>query len=237
MSLSNQTSTVSPAKHFLRVKSGTVNYYDKEEGQNVGVPVPLSFVVLDQLATVKGWSDADESGYWSNEVRAAGSDVLTVRTSRGEKASGIWKEIKNSPFVAGAKFNASVYIATKGRDGLEIQNIAFSGAALNAWIEFINANKGATRGKSKVVITGFSDEKKGAVKYQVPVFAIEDISEAELAEATELDVQLQSYLDAYFANRRTDELTTTAASGSVAGKDEVVEEVGDDPIDLNDIPF
>jgi hypothetical protein len=236
MSLSNQTSTANPAKHFLRVKSGSVNYYDKEEGQNVDVPVPLSFVVLDQLATVKGWSDADQSGYWSNEVRAAGSDALTVRTKNGEKASGIWKEIKNSPFVAGAKFNASVYIAAKGRDGLEIQNIAFSGASLNAWIEFVNANKGVTRGKNKVVITGFSDEKKGAVKYQVPVFAVEEITEAELAEATALDVELQTYLDGYFANRRTDELVDTAASGTVAG-DEVVDVNDDEPINLEDIPF
>jgi hypothetical protein len=235
MSLSNQTSTTSPAKHFLRVKSGSVNYYDKDAGENVNVPVPLSFVVLDQLATVKGWSDADQSGYWSNEVRSAGQDAITVRTSKGEKASGIWKEIKNNPFVAGAKFNASVYIATMGHDGLEIQNIAFSGASLNAWIEFVNANKGVTRGKNKVVLSGFSDAKKGAVKYQVPVFEVADITAEELEEATKLDKELQSYLDAYFANRRSDELAQTAASGTVAGVDEGVEE--DEPINLDDIPF
>lgn len=233
MSLSNQTSTVSPAKHFLRVKSGSVNYYDKDSGENVDVPVPVSFVVLDQLATVKGWSDSDQSGYWSNEVKSAGQDVFTVRTKQGEKASGIWKDIKNSQFLAGAKFNASVYIATKGRDGLEIQNIAFSGASLNAWIEFVNANKGVTRGKNKVVITGFSDEKKGAVKYQVPVFAVEDIAEEELEAATALDVELQTYLDGYFANRRSEELVATASRGTVAG------EVDDDDQDINieDIPF
>lgn len=238
MSLSNQTSTANPAKHFLRIKSGSVNYYDKEEGQNIDVPVPLSFVVLDQLATVKGYSDADQSGYWSNEVRSAGQDILTVRTKSGEKASGIWKEIKNSPSVSGAKFNASVYIATKGREGLEIQNIAFSGASLNAWIEFVNANRGVTRGKNKVVITGFSNEKKGAVKYQVPVFATEDITEEELKEATALDVELQTYLDAYFANNRTDELAATAVNGSVAGQHDVAtEDMGGEPINLDDIPF
>lgn len=223
MSLSNQSSTVSPAKHYLRVKSGSVNYYDKELNENVDVPVPMSFVVLDQLATIKGWSDADQSGYWSNEVRSAGNDALTVRTSKGTKATGIWKDIKNSPSVAGAKFNTSVYIATKGREGLEIQNIAFSGASLNAWIEFVNANKGVTRGKAKVVITGFSDEKKGAVKYQVPVFEAQDITEEELKEATALDVELQEYLDARFADSRSDELLAVAND--------------DDTINTDDIPF
>lgn len=224
MSLSNQSSTVSPAKHFLRVKSGSVNYYDKESQQNIDVPVPLSFVVLDQLATVKGWSDNDQSGYWSNEVKSAGQDAITVRTSKGEKATGIWKDIKTNPAVAGAKFNASVYIAAPGREGLEIQNIAFSGASLNAWIEFVNANKGVTRGKNKVTITGFSDEKKGAVKYQVPVFEAVEITEEELAQATELDKELQVYLEGYFANRKSDEVLEAAS-------------VDTDPIDINDIPF
>lgn len=238
MSLSNQTLTKSPAKFFLRVKSGSVNYYDKEKGENIDVPVPLSFVVLDQLGTVKGWSDADQSGYWSNEVKSSGNDALTVRTSKGVQETGIWKEIKNSPHLAGAKFNASVYIAHKSGKGLVISNISFSGAALNAWIEFVNANKGAVRGQNKVVLSGFSDAKKGAVKYKVPVFEVEDITEEELTEATKLDEELQTYLDAYFANARTDELTATASSGAVAGgKDVVIEDIGDEPINLDDIPF
>lgn len=226
MSLSNQSTSVNPAKHHLRVKSGSVNYYDKEEGQNIDVPVPLSFVVLDQLATVKGWSDGDQSGYWSNEVKKAGQDVLTVRTSKGQKASGIWKEIKGDANVAGAKFNASVYIAAQGREGLEIQNIAFSGASLNAWIEFVNANKGVVSGKNKVVITGFSDAQKGAVKYQVPEFGVAEITEEELAAATELDRELQEYLTSYLENRRNDELVETAH--------EVDEGEG---LNLDEIPF
>lgn len=223
MSLSNQTTTASPVKHYLRVKSGSVNYYDKEAGENVDVPVPLPMVVLDQLSTVKGWSDSDQSGYWSNEVRSAGNDALTVRTSKGTKATGVWKDIKNDPAVSGSKFNASVYVATKGREGYEISNIAFSGASLNAWIEFVNANKGVTTGKQKVVITGFSDEKKGAVKYQVPVFEAQDVTEEELNAAMDLDRELQGYLDGYFANRRGEEIVQAVA--------------GDDAIDPNDIPF
>jgi hypothetical protein len=230
MSLSTQDRPQNPAKFFLKVKSGAVSYYDKEAGENIDVPVPFEFVVLDQLATVKGWSDADGSGYWSNEVKRAGSDALTVRTSKGVKATGIWKDIKSDAFISGAKFNASVYLAHKSGDKLVISNMALSGAALNAWIEFIQANKGVMKGKNKVVLSGFADAKKGAVKYQVPVFETTDVTDEELEEATNLDKELQSYLGDYLNYKSADE----------PKEDVVIEDLGGDPIDpidLNDIPF
>ena len=226
MSLSNQSTSANPAKHFLRVKSGSVNYYDNEAKDNVNVPLPLSFVVLDQLAAVRGWSDSDQSGYWSNEVKSVGKDAITIRTKNGVKATGIWKDIKNEPGVSGSKFNAVVYVAAPGREGLEIQNISFSGASLNAWIEFVNANKGVLSGKNKVSITGFLDAKKGAVKYQVPVFEAVEITDEELAQATSLDEELQGFFDGYFANRNSEEVLEVAESHE-----------DDDSIDLSEIPF
>ena len=231
MSLSEPTATISPVKRFLRVKSGSVNYYDKEAKDNVDVEVPLSFVVLDQLATIKGWSDNDQSGYWSNEVKRVGEEELTIRTSKGVKKTGIWKEIKNEPAVSGAKFNSSVYIAVEGDNGLELQNISFSGAALNAWIEFVNENSGVTSGKNKVVISGFDDAKKGAVKYQTPHFEIDEISADELEEATELDKELQAYIRGRGKGGDRDEPRQSAS------KDVVLDDISDEPIDLSEIPF
>src|ERR1044072_790135 len=192
MSLSTQDRATNPSKFFLKLSSGEVKYYDKEQGENVTVPLPLEFIVLDQLGTAKGWSDADGSGIWSNEVRSSGKDPLTIKTSKGTKAVGLWKDIKSDPALSGAKFNASVYIAHKSGDGLVISNIAFQGAALNAWIEFIQANKGVMKGKNKVVLSGFSDAKKGAVNYKVPVFEVTSITADEVEIATDLDKELQS---------------------------------------------
>lgn len=230
MSLSTQDKPSNPAKFFMKVKGGAVSYYDKEAGENVNVPVPLEFVVLDQLATAKGWSDADNSGFWSNEVKSAGTDPLTVRTSSGVKATGIWKDVKNDPAVAGAKFNASVYIAHKSGKGLVISNIAFERSSLNAWIEFIQANKGVMKGKSKVVLSSFADAKKGAVNYKVPVFEITDITDDELEVAKDLDKELQAYLAQYFNYKPADEPV-------VQQDDVVIEDIGDEPINLDDIPF
>lgn len=231
MSLSQDRPT-NPARLFLKVKSGAVSYYDKESQENVKVPTPFEFIVLDQLATVKGWSDQDESGYWSNEVRSVGRDVLTVRTKKGMKEQGIWKDIKGSVGIAGAKYHSSIYIASKGRDGLELNNLSLTGAALNAWIEFTQKNKINT---NKVVLSGWSDAKKGSVSYKVSVFEAVPMGDEEKAEAIALDQQLQAYLNEYF-NYTPDEGHDEHSAKSVE-KDTVIEDIDDEPINLEDIPF
>ena len=228
MSLSQDRPT-NPAKRFMKLKSGAVSYYDKESQENVNVPTPLGFIVLDQLATVKGWSDQDESGYWSNEVRSVGRDILTVRTSSGTKESGIWRDIKGSVGVAGSKYHSSVYIATKGRDGMEINNLSLTGAALNAWIEFTQKNRVNT---NKITLTGWNDATKGSVSYKVPVFEATPIADDEKEEGIELDKRLQAYLSEYFSYTPDD----GHDSESPVKKDTMLE-VDDEPINLADIPF
>lgn len=225
MSLSQERPT-NPSKVFLKIKSGSVVYYDKDLQENINVPTPLEFIVLDQLATIKGWCDADESGYWSNEVRSAGRDEVTVRTSKGIKETGIWRDIKASPNLAGAKYNTSLYIAHKYKSELAISNLCLSGAALNAWIEF--SQKHNIR-KAKVVLSGWEDAKKGAVKYKVPVFEVADLTEEEKSQAIELDKELQAYFDEYFSFRQDDNVLLPRASHT--------DDEEDEPIDLSTIPF
>lgn len=225
MSLSQERPT-NPSKTFLKIKSGSVVYYDKDAQMNVPVPTPLEFIVLDQLATIRGWCDADESGYWSNEVRSAGRDVVTVRTSKGVKESGIWRDIKNSSSLSGAKYNASLYIAHKHGSGMAISNLALAGAALNSWIEFTQKNKIR---KAKVILSDWQDAKKGAVSYKVPVFEVAEMTEDEKEQAVELDKELQTYLNEYFSYV-PEELTV--GSRRVEEDDEEEE-----PINLADIPF
>lgn len=224
MSLSQERPT-NPAKFFLKIKGGKVSYYDKESQENINVPVPFEFIVLDQLATVKGWSDADESGYWSNEVRFVGKDTLTVRTSKGVKESGIWRDIKTSPSLSGAKYSSSVYIAHKSKDGMIISNLAMTGAALNAWIEFTQKNK---VNKVSVVLSDWVDAKKGSVSYKVPVFEAKELSDDDRAEAVELDHQLQAYFAEYF---------DFVPEDSHVDNDVYEEDEDDKPIDLSEIPF
>lgn len=228
MSLLDDDRPTNPAKYFMKVKNGALSYYDKESGENVEVPTPLRFIVLEQFGTIKGWSDQDESGYWSNEVKRIGSDTVNVRTKAGLKASGIWKEIKGDVGISGSKYHSSIYIATQGREGLEIQNLALTGAALNAWIEF---TKNTNLKQNAVVLSEWADAKKGSVKYKVPVFTAELMEDTEKDEALKLAKELRAYHDEYFSY-------TPAAHNEPAteNKDIVVEDV-DEPINLDTLPL
>jgi len=229
MSLSQDRPT-NPAKRYMKIKSGAVSYYDRESKENINVPTPLEFIVLDQLATVKGWSNQDESGYWSNEVRSVGRDTLTVRTSKGMKESGIWRDIKGSTGVAGSKYHSSIYVATKGSDGMEINNLSLTGAALNAWIEFTKKNRVNT---NKITLTGWSDAKNAAISYKVPIFGAAPMGDTEKEEAVELDKELQAYLSEYFSYSPDD----NHDDESSMRRDTVVEDIQDEPISLDEIPF
>ena len=87
MSLSNPTVSQNPASKYIEYKgdSGKWFYFDKtkgENGENVELHPPLYFIVLDELATIKGWSDQYESGIYSNEVHHI-NETLRVKSFKG----------------------------------------------------------------------------------------------------------------------------------------------------------
>lgn len=227
MSLLDDDRPQNPTKHFIQMKNGELSYYDKELGENVTVPTPLKFVVLDTLATVKGWSGGEDTGIWSNEVKKVGEQELNVRTKNGLIASGLWKDIKDQVVADGGKFHSAVYVAAQGRDGLEIQCLTMKGAALNAWIEFTKKNNIK---QNAITLSDWETQGK-AVKYKVPVFTAEPLDEAEKEEAVVLAKELRAYHDQYFANRDQHN------AEQVTNKDVVIDDIDDEPIDLSEIPF
>lgn len=229
MSLLDDDRPQNPAQHFINAKNGALSYYDKESQENVEVPTPFEFVVLDQLATVKGWSNEHDTGVWSNEVKRVGEQPFNVRTKNGLVASGLWKDIKDEVKADGANFHAVIYLAAKGREGLETQALLLKGAALNAWVEFTKKNNLKT---NKVVLSDWSDAKKGSVNYKVPVFSAVPLEDGELEEAKERAKELKAYHEQYFSYN-PDKHNEEQASQ----KDTVIEDIGDEPINLDDIPF
>lgn len=198
MSRSNQTELTTPCTRFLQWAGGEgkLRYYDKSTKSNFWVDLPFAFLVLDRLHTVTGFSDQLQTGYWSNEVRDVSHDALTVRTSNGIVAQGVWKQL---PAIAGLKYAQSIYIAYKDESGnLQIGNIKASGAFVSAWIEF---SKRRNIYDGAIVITGAEEARKGATKYFVPVFAAKAVSAESDAAAKALDVELQNYLAAYLSRQ------------------------------------
>lgn len=196
----------SPCTKFLQWDSekSEFNFWDKEAKEKVSVELPLRFIVLDELATIKGYSESQKSGIWSNEVKNTSKEPLIVRTSKGVIAEGLYKEITGDIAKEGGKYTKSIYVAIENEDKeLEIQNFQFKGAAFSGWLDFVKDNKRAIYAKA-VVCHSFKSEKKGKVTYTVPEFKIDDTTSEENAQAKALDRTLQKYLVSYFSKSKAE---------------------------------
>ena len=205
MSRSNPVDEVkNPSKRFYEWNGsrGCFSYYDKKEEKNIDVKAPFTFLVLDQLSTVKGWNDSSESGIYSNEVRNLKKEILTVKAFKGGQiAQGFYSEIKDRVKAEGGKFTSSIYIAVKNPESgeLEIANLQLSGAAVNGWMDFKKDAESLYDGA--VTVSDFTEGKKGSITFKVPVFKMIKVSPTTDAAAKELDKTLQSYFKVYFSDK------------------------------------
>jgi hypothetical protein len=247
MSRSNPNEQLqNPALRFYQWSgdSGSFKYFDKskgEKGENIEVPVsdkkPFTFLVLETCHTIKGYSDSDKSGFWSNEVKDMRKEILNVKTAKGPVATGVYENIKEKIKSLGAKYCQSVYIQ-------------LTGAALSAWIEFAGKNKVM---EIAIQVKGSHTEKKGKTVYHVPDFEAIKVSEKTNNEAIELDKQLQEFLKEYFAKNTLaapseadvpETLKSTTPSKSEAKSSAVIEDdeqetgvLGADDDDDDVLPF
>lgn len=208
MSRSNPTvNTPSPCKRWLEFngETGDLRYYDKQEKKNIVVHAKgFTFLLLDQLAVVKGWHEASESNIQSNEVRDTRVEPMLVKAFKGGKiAEGLYADIRDRVAAFGGHFVTNCYIGFRdARNGpLQLGSIQFKGAALNSWVEFTKANRKEVY-EQAVMITGSVDGKKGSVKFKTPTFTLVAVSPDTDVEAKALDIELQEYLKGYFDRTR-----------------------------------
>jgi len=223
--------------HEWNGEKGTVRYYDKDAKQNADVPLPFTFLLLDELATVKGWHDLSDSGIYANEVRDTRTDILVVKAFKGGTlAEGIYKDIKDRVNSVGGQFVANCYVGFKnGAEGLHIGSLRFKGAALGAWMEFRKQHRRDLYDKA-VDITGYTEGKKGRIVFRVPTFSLRDVSVKTNDIARALDIELQDFLTAYFSRRTADQTETPAPSADGAG-DSYPDSAQGEPLTDDDIPF
>jgi hypothetical protein len=254
MSRSNPTDAVrNPSTRWFEFASGVdggfVRYYDKDaekqiplgDAENGGKFV---FILLDELATVKGWHDPSESSIFANEVRDTRQDTLVVKSFKGgELASGLYANIKDRIVAVGGHFVSSCYIAYKDGADLKLGNIRFKGAALSAWMDFKKEcpSKKDASGKSvkayyvdAVKIEGFEQQRKGGTTFRVPKFSLAPLSADTNLQAIALDGELQAFLSDYLKRPRSEAATasakaeTTETEGTFSGMKD------DTPWDAND---
>lgn len=179
--------------------NGNLRYYDKQKEENIAVEDGFTFLLLDQLATVKGWHDASDSGIFSNEVRDTKAETLVVKAFKSNSilAEGFYSDIRDRVAAIGGNYVANCYVAFRDAGELKIGSVQFKGAALNAWVDFRKEHKNDIYAKA-IQIRGYKEGKKGKITFRVPVFYLKDITQETNDSATNLDRELQSYLATYF---------------------------------------
>ena len=186
-----------PASKFIDWKSNDkcFSYYDKETKENVSLPLPFKFLVLDELHTIKGWNDATQSAIYSNEVKWISKDELLVKPFKGnEIAKGLYKDIKEKVKSAGAHYVKSVYCMLE--DG-SIANLQLKGAACQSYGDF-TAKTRSRLSDEWIEVSNAIEGKKGAVKYTTPEFKFKKcLSDAEADLADEAFNTLEAYLKTY----------------------------------------
>ena len=202
-----ETPATNPAEKFFQWRSNDkcFSFYNKDTKENENVPLPFKFLILDELHTVKGWSDANNGNIIANEVKFISKETINVRcyhkNNKGESVrtnivSGLYKDIKPEVVAAGGKYHKSIYIMLE--DGT-IANIQLKGAGVQAWGDFANKNKGRLP-EEWIVVKSATEGKKGSVKYTTPSFAFErTLSDTESEQADFAFNTLESYLKTYLA--------------------------------------
>lgn len=185
------------------------SYYDKDQKDSpnkgqVEVPLPITFIVLDTLHTVRGYSEKEKAGFFANEIPENGFKTHPLKVYLGDKveAEGLYKDIKEPLKGKGAKYCQSVYVAMKENGKLVINNLQLWGAAIGPWVEFRSKNN---LDKIAVTVKTFTEGQQGRTHYNMPFFeAIPVIPETD-EQAKELDRELQAYLKGYFERQNQEQ--------------------------------
>lgn len=210
-----------PALRFFEWsgEKGQFKWYDKETKETHFIDKPFTFLVLDQLNTIKGYDEATDTGFFANEVRNTKTPI-TLRTKAGIVKTGLWKG--DLEHIDGTAFTKSVYIGFKLDGQLVLGNLQLKGSALGGlsdkapnikeldaeycrrvgWFNFTRATPDIE--DIAVAWTGIEKDKKGSNAFYRPVFSrVDNISQETLDAAVELDKILQTYLKAYLSRDDT----------------------------------
>jgi len=243
MSRNNDNSLQNPATRFIEWSGsdGTLSYYDKVKKEKVPMKLPFTFILLDELTTISGYSNADKQGVYSNEIKDLATQKLNVRCGNQTIELGLYADIKDAVIRRGGKYAKSCYIAFKDETGeLVIGNIkmvasSFGGGAYKegkteikvpAWIDFSKDNKSRIYKDAIVMSKNPQECVNGNTKFFCPAFALKEITEETDNKAKELCTIVEEYHKAYFANTgytnenktSQEEPTTTKEEPTMNGK-------------------
>ena len=192
--------STNPTSKFLEWKSNnkSFSFYNKELKQNEEVKLPLTFLVLEEYHTIKGFSDSDQTGIYANEILQISAEEFEVKTFKGRViAKGVYSDIKQVVNSAGGNYNKSIYAVTKEGD---LINISFKGAAVSKYSQFTEKGAWKRLKDEWVTIEDAEDHKKGMVSYSTPNFKFNtSLTDYEFKIVEAKANELEAYMDGYLA--------------------------------------
>lgn len=216
MSKSNRRNYESnPASKVIKLsgKTGKFVWYDKEKQMDMELDYPITFLPLDILAQITGFSDKHQSQIFSNEIHSVNKEELIVKCyGHGEIASGFYHDIEASLRSSGGRYTKIVYAMMYDDDNdPEIVKFQFVGASLSAWIDFKKAKKlkGNAIYDVAINITKSHTATKGTNEYYIPEFETKKVSDESHQKGSELDEILQEYFDSMNSVKRDPEPQNT----------------------------
>lgn len=173
------------------------------QGEQVRVDFPLKFIWLESAVSVSGFSKAENTGVYSNEiltdptnnlVKKYGVKDLIVKAGQKEIARGKWSEISSKVKDEGGKYCIPVYALMEVEGEWQIVRILCAGGSRNAWFK-VGGDK-TKRDENYIISTGFDEvEMPTGDSYQQPKFEyaekIDSSMNKQILEATKR-------VDAYF---------------------------------------
>ena len=223
-----------PASRFISLSgvTGNFGYWDKERESTVSLTYPIRFIVLDVLATIKGYHSGKGAGIFSNEIHNTTTEILKVKVfGHDDIAMGLYSDIKDKVKGVGGKFTSSVYAMTLVNNEPTLVNFQFYGASLSPFIEL---QKVTDIYKNSISIIDVEPAKKGATNYFIPIFEAGNITKEESKVADLMDLELQKYLDEYKLGQLDHSKVAETADED---KEDWTPTEDDNTIDNSDTPF
>lgn len=233
MPINQQNQATSPVQKYLKWKGseGKLIYWDKDNEKEVEIVDP-EFIVLDELSTIRGYSEEYEKPIYANEVRSLRTEKLFVTAGGKEIVHGVYDEIKDTIKAKGGRFAKNCYILLKTKDGWEFDAVTWIGASVGAWFDKeVNTNVNAVK------ITGKKEEKKGATKFFIPLFEEVSIDKDDMVYAIEQNQKLQEYLKTRHNEKVEEDKPMPQSDALWPHRDVAPEDIEDTPINLDEIPF
>jgi hypothetical protein len=181
----------SPVKRYISFSGGDGqwSYWDATASQEVEFD-DLEFILVETRSSVTGWND-ELGGRITSNLTGSTKDTLKIRCKNKEIYSGTYADGKAEINGLGGKFTTNLFGLARLDGKLTSVCVQLSGAALAAWMKFVEENSMRKIYEGGVMAVKGDQQKKGAVKYYVPNFQLvsaekEDLEAADKFSVTEL---------------------------------------------------